>query len=213
MSSVAGMSQNPAATPGDPEPEARDHRPVLLHPLIESLQPRPGHIAVDATLGAGGVVAALLERVLPGGRVIATDRDGAAIATAKRRFARAGDAVTIVQGDFAELDIIVNGLGIPSVDCVALDLGISSLQLDDPLRGFSFRLDGPLDMRMDAGSGVTAADLVNTLGADELAAVIRDYGEERFARPIATAVAAARKKAAVTRTGQLRRSITDTLPR
>ena len=207
------MSQNPAATPGDPEPEARDHRPVLLHPLIESLQPRPGHIAVDATLGAGGVVAALLERVLPGGRVIATDRDGAAIATAKRRFARAGDAVTIVQGDFAELDIIVNGLGIPSVDCVALDLGISSLQLDDPLRGFSFRLDGPLDMRMDAGSGVTAADLVNTLGVDELAAVIRDYGEERFARPIATAVVAARKTAAVTRTGQLRRIIEDTVPR
>src|SRR6202049_3790388 len=104
---VADMGKPTDATPGAPAPDGAGHRPVLLTPLIESLQPRPGQIAVDATLGAGGVTAALLERVSPGGRVIAIDRDHNAVEAARRRFAASGDAVGTAQGDFADLDSIV----------------------------------------------------------------------------------------------------------
>ena len=160
LSFVAGMGILDDATPGSPPPDGAGHRPVLLTPLIESLQPRPGQIAVDATFGAGGVTAALIERVSPGGRVIAIDRDQSAVDAGRARFGASGDAVEIAQGDFADLEAIVHGLGVTAVDIVAFDLGISSLQLDDPARGFSFRFDGPLDMRMDPTSGITAAHLV-----------------------------------------------------
>ena len=213
MATVADLRTSTPATPGDLALDAPGHRPVLLHPLIESLQPRPGQVAVDGTLGAGGVTAALLERLLPGGRVIGVDRDGSAVAAARRRFAAYGDAVTVIKGDFAELDTIVEELGIKAVDIAVLDLGVSSLQLDDPERGFSFRLDGPLDMRMDRESGVTAADLVNTLPVDDLGQVIRDYGDERFARPIANAIGRARAHKPITRTEDLRGIVEATVPR
>jgi len=213
MATVADLRTSTPATPGDLALDAPGHRPVLLHPLIESLQPRPGQVAVDGTLGAGGVTAALLERLLPGGRVIGVDRDGSAVAAARRRFAAYGDAVTVIKGDFAELDTIVEALGIKAVDIAVLDLGVSSLQLDDPERGFSFRLDGPLDMRMDRESGVTAADLVNTLPVDDLGQVIRDYGDERFARPIANAIGRARAHKPITRTEDLRGIVEATVPR
>ena len=119
----------------------------------------------------------------------------------------------MIKGDFAELDTIVESLGIKAVDIVVLDLGVSSLQLDDPDRGFSFRLDGPLDMRMDQGSGVTAADLVNTLPVDDLSQVIRDYGDERFARAIAAAIGRARARKPITRTEDLRGIVESTVPR
>jgi 16S rRNA (cytosine1402-N4)-methyltransferase len=213
MATVADLRTSTPATPGDLALDAPGHRPVLLHPLIESLQPRPGQVAVDGTLGAGGVTAALLERLLPGGRVIGVDRDGSAVAAAQRRFAAYGDAVTVIKGDFADLDTIVEELGIKAVDIAVLDLGVSSLQLDDPERGFSFRLDGPLDMRMDRESGVTAADLVNTLPVDDLGQVIRDYGDERFARPIANAIGRARAQNPITRTEDLRGIVEATVPR
>ncbi|HEY4870026.1 MAG TPA: 16S rRNA (cytosine(1402)-N(4))-methyltransferase RsmH [Candidatus Dormibacteraeota bacterium] len=213
MATVADLRTSTPATPGDLALDAPGHRPVLLHPLIESLQPRPGQVAVDGTLGAGGVTAALLERLLPGGRVIGVDRDGSAVAAARQRFAAYGDAVTVIKGDFAELDTIVEALGIKAVDIAVLDLGVSSLQLDDPERGFSFRLDGPLDMRMDRESGVTAADLVNTLPVDDLGQVIRDYGDERFARPIANAIGRARAHKPITRTEDLRGIVEATVPR
>jgi 16S rRNA (cytosine1402-N4)-methyltransferase len=213
MATVADLRTSTPATPGELAPDAQGHRPVLLHPLIESLQPRPGQVAVDGTLGAGGVTAALLERLLPGGRVIGVDRDGSAVAAARRRFAGYGDAVTVIKGDFAELDTIVESLGIKAVDIVVLDLGVSSLQLDDPDRGFSFRFDGPLDMRMDQESGVTAADLVNTLPVDDLSQVIRDYGDERFARAIAAAIGRARARKPITRTEDLRGIVESTVPR
>jgi 16S rRNA (cytosine1402-N4)-methyltransferase len=213
MATVADLRTSTPATPGDLAPDAPGHRPVLLHPLIESLQPRPGQVAVDGTLGAGGVTAALVERLLPGGRVIGVDRDGSAVAAARRRFAAYGDAVTVIKGDFAELDTIVGSLGIRAVDIAVLDLGVSSLQLDDPQRGFSFRLDGPLDMRMDRESGVTAADLVNTLPVDDLGQVIREYGDERFARAIANAIGRARTQKPITRTEDLRSIVEATVPR
>jgi len=213
MLTVADMSAHPHATPGGESPEALDHRPVLLHQLIESLQPSPGQVAVDGTAGAGGVSAALAERVLPGGRVIGVDRDRSALDVAHQRLAQYGESVRLVHGNFADLERIVASQGVSQVDIVVLDLGISSLQLDDPGRGFSFRNDGPLDMRMDSETGATAADLVNSETADELALLLRDYGEERFARGIAAAIVRERGSAPITSTARLRGIVEDAVPR
>ena len=208
---VAGMDV-PDATPGGPTPEATGHRPVLLHPLIESLQPHPGQRYVDGTLGAGGYTAALVQRLRPGGRILAIDRDPAAIRLAHERFA-GWPEVTATQGDFAAMEEIAASAGLLPVDGVVLDLGISSLQLDDPERGFSFRFDGPLDMRMDNGSGMTAADIVNSWSEEDLAALVRTYGEERFARGIASAIVRTRASAPVLTTTQLRELVERTIPR
>src|SRR5579884_593 len=214
MPTVAGMDDRPTATPDPSVDTDGGHRPVLLHPLIESLQPRPGHIAVDGTLGGRRVTAALLERVLPGGRVIAIDRDPAAVARGRERFAAYGDALSVVHGDFADLSQILRGLGVGAVDAVTLDLGVSSLQLDAPERGFSFRFDGPLDMRMDTASGgITAADVANTWSEQDLARLIRDYGEERFARSVAASIVRERAKQPITTTTHLREAVERAIPR
>jgi 16S rRNA (cytosine1402-N4)-methyltransferase len=212
MSTVADLGTGDHATSGAPSTDG--HRPVLLHPLIESLQPRPGQLFVDGTLGAGGVTAALLERVRPGGRVIAIDRDPAALAAARRRFADAGDALLLIHGDFADLTEHLRRNRIAAVDGVTLDLGISSVQLDDPARGFSFRHEGPLDMRLDHSSAtLTAADVVNGWEEADLAALIRRYGEERFARGIAAAIGRARHERPLTTTGELRETVERAVPR
>jgi 16S rRNA (cytosine1402-N4)-methyltransferase len=212
MPTVADMRPLSDATPGALEPEARDHRPVLLNPLIENLQPKAGQIAVDATLGGGGVTAALLERVRPGGSVIAIDRDHSAVQSGRRRFA--GDPeVHIIHGDFANMDTITRAAGFESVDLVVMDLGLSSLQLGEPRRGFSFRSDGPLDMRMDTDDDLTAAGILNSWPVAEITTLILDYGDERFARPIAAAIGRARERAEITTTVQLRSIIEATVPR
>ncbi|MHB8717442.1 MAG: 16S rRNA (cytosine(1402)-N(4))-methyltransferase RsmH [Candidatus Dormibacteria bacterium] len=200
------------ATPDGHAPDASTHRPVLLNPLIENLQPRPGQVYVDGTLGAGGYTAALLQRIRPGGRVLAIDRDAAAVAAARRRFSRHPE-VTTVHGDFAVMDSLAHAAGIDAADGVVLDLGISSTQLDDASRGFSFQSDGPLDMRMDPSNGITAADLLNTWSETDLAALIREYGEERFARAIAAAIVAERRATPLASTAQLRVLVERTIPR
>ena len=212
MSIVAGMDDDSSATPGGLASDAAGHRPVLLHPLIESLQPRPGQTYIDGTLGAGGYVASVLERVRPGGRVLGIDRDPAAVEAARRRFAAASGAI-VEQGDFAFLEAIAARHGIDRVDGVMFDLGLSSVQLDDPARGFSFRFDGPLDMRMDPREGRTAADLVNEWSEADLTALIRTYGDERFARRIAAAIVRSRADEAITTTTQLRDIVERTIPR
>jgi 16S rRNA (cytosine1402-N4)-methyltransferase len=214
MSIVAGMDDDSIATPGVRAPSATGHRPVLLHPLIQSLQPRPGQTFIDGTLGAGGYVAAFLERVSPGGRILAIDRDPAAVALAQQRFA-ADSGVIVEHGDFAELESIAarHGIGTGSVDGVTLDLGISSVQLDDPARGFSFRYDSPLDMRIDPGEGRSAADIVNQWSEADLTALIRTYGDERFARMIAAAAVRRRSDQPITTTAQLREIVEHTIPR
>ncbi len=212
MSIVAGMDDDSSATPGGPASDATGHRPVLLHPLIQSLQPRPGQTYIDGTLGAGGYVASVLERVRPGGRVLGIDRDPAAVEAARRRFAAASGAI-VEQGDFASLEAIAARHGIDRVDGVMFDLGLSSVQLDDPARGFSFRFDGPLDMRMDPRQGRTAADLVNEWSEADLTALIRTYGDERFARRIAAAIVRSRADEAITTTAQLRGIVERTIPR
>ena len=213
MPTVAGMRTPSRATPGAPPPETAGHRPVLLHPLIESLQPHAGQTAVDATLGGGGVTRALLERVAPAGRVIAVDRDASAIARARSIDVPTGVTLDLAHGNFADLDTIVERLGVTAVDLVAFDLGISSLQLDDAARGFSFAHDGPLDMRMDRDAGEPAADIVNAMDEDELAQLIRELGDERFARRIAHAISRERQREPLETTGQLRRIIERAVPR
>lgn len=164
---------------------------------------------VDGTLGAGGHSALILDAVGPEGRLIAIDRDAAAVARAQQRFGDASPAPVLVQGNFAEMDEIVREAGYERVDGVLLDLGLSSDQLDDPDRGFSFRQDGPLDMRMGSG-GTTAEEVVNRLSVAELTAVIRTLGEERWAARIARFVADRRP---LRTTRDLARAVEAAIPR
>jgi len=176
------------------------HRPVLFEAVMAALQPRPGGVYLDGTLGGGGHAAGLLERSAPGGRLLGMDRDPLALIRARAVLAPFGARVTLVQGNFAELAALIDAAGFSRFDGIVLDLGISSDQLDDATRGFAFRADGPLDMRLDPDAPLTAADLVNNLEADELSDILYEYGEERHARRIARAVVAARP---IRSTGQL----------
>jgi 16S rRNA (cytosine1402-N4)-methyltransferase len=158
-----------------------EHVSVLLKESIELLQPRPGAVAIDCTLGLGGHARALLQGVSPGGRLLAIDRDAAAVEAAQASLSGA----TIVQGDFGDLARLAPAAGFPRADAILFDLGVSSVQLDEPERGFSFSREGPLDMRLDRRSPVTAERFVNQLQKGELARLIRELGEERWAARVA----------------------------
>lgn len=186
------------------------HTPVLLSEVLRWLDPRPGGVYVDATVGTGGHAEAILERLGPGGLLIGLDRDPEACAFARTRLIRFGDAVRIVQANFEELRAVLAALGIERVDGVLMDLGVSSLQLERPERGFSFHISGPLDMRMDPSIPTTAADLINRLSEPELAALISRYGEERFARRIAREIVRRRPLAT---TEELREAVARAVPR
>jgi 16S rRNA (cytosine1402-N4)-methyltransferase len=176
------------------------HVSVLLEGALQALAVRPDGIYVDATFGRGGHSQAILARLGPDGRLIALDRDTAAVAeAAKWRDAR----FTIIHAAFSGLDGVLEELGIPAVDGVLFDFGVSSPQLDEPARGFSFRFDAPLDMRMDTSRGMTAAEWLNQAPEEEIAHVVRDYGEERFARQVARAIVKAREVAPLATTRQL----------
>jgi len=182
---------------------AAAHQPVMLDRVAELLRPRPGGVYVDATLGLGGHAERLLEASAPDGRVIGLDRDPAALALAGRRLAWAGERLVTVAASFADLAEVVRRLGLEAVDGVLYDLGVSSLQLDEPERGFSYRADAPLDMRMDPTTGITAAEVLATYPRAELARILREYGEERYAGRIARLVDQARRRAPIATTGQL----------
>jgi 16S rRNA (cytosine1402-N4)-methyltransferase len=160
----------------------------MLEEVLAWLNPRPGGVYVDATLGAGGHAGAILERIVPEGRLIGIDRDAEALAVAGQRLARYAAAVTLRHANYSAIRAVLADAGIGAVDGIVMDLGASSLQFDAPERGFSFSRPGPLDMRMDRSQPQTAADLVNHLSDVELADVLYKYGEERFARRIARAI-------------------------
>lgn len=186
------------------------HVPVLLAEVLEALEPIRGGVFVDATFGAGGYARALLER--GAAQVIGIDRDPRALA-AGRALAEANPGrLVLVEGEFAELDRIARDHARAPVAGVVLDLGVSSMQLDEAGRGFSFQRDGPLDMRM-GGAGPSAADLVNRAEEGALAAILRQLGEERAARRIARTVVAARAQAPILRTGELAGLVAGCLPR
>ena len=181
------------------------HRSVLVGEVLRLLDPAPDALVVDATLGPGGHAEALLERLGENGRLIGIDRDPAALALARARLARFGDRFTALHGDHRDLSSILARAGVPAVDAVVADLGISSAQLDDPSRGFSFSADGPLDMRMDPESGLpSAAELIAALDAAQLRDLIATWGEDRNAFRIAKAIVRARASEPILTTGRLR---------
>ena len=186
------------------------HLPVLSQEAPEALVRSPDGLYVDGTFGRGGHSRLILKRLSPKGRLIAFDRDPQAVAAAAEirdpRF-------QIIHAPFSSMKPSLAAIGIDAVDGVFLDIGVSSPQIDDPERGFSFRFDGPLDMRMDTSAGETAAEWLMRADADEIARVIADFGEERFARRIAGAIVAQRKIAPLATTGELARLVEGAVPK
>ena len=190
------------------------HRSVMPDELLRLLTPKAGGCYLDGTLGGAGHSALIAELCLPGGGIlIGIDRDREALAAAGQRLAKFGDAVRLVHGDFAGITSHLETLGIARLDGFILDLGVSSHQLDSGERGFSFQQNAPLDMRMDTGSGDTAADLVNDLPEQELERIIREYGEERWAKRVAAFIVKARSEAPIEGTLQLVDIIKGAIPK
>jgi len=188
------------------------HIPVLQGPALDALQVRSDGIYADCTYGRGGHSAALLELLGEEGRLVLTDRDPQAIADAREKYAD-DTRVTIRRANFAEIGAVIDALDLGGrVDGLLLDVGVSSPQLDDPARGFSFQHDGPLDMRMDPDSGEPVAAWLARAGETEIARVIKEYGEERFARRIARAIVRRREHEAIERTAQLAAIVSEAVP-
>jgi 16S rRNA (cytosine1402-N4)-methyltransferase len=192
------------------------HISVLLNETVESLNIRPDGIYVDGTLGGGGHAYHVAERLTGGGRLIGIDQDADAIAAATERLKPFADRVSIVRDNYVNIKSVLSGLGITeeekAVDGIYLDLGVSSWQLDNAERGFSYMEDAPLDMRMDRRQSQTAADLVNTATEQELFRIIRDYGEDRFAKNIAKHIVQARERKPVETTKELADIIRGAIP-
>jgi 16S rRNA (cytosine1402-N4)-methyltransferase len=189
------------------------HVPVMLDEVVQWLQPHAGAVLVDGTLGGGGHTRALAERVGDGGRVIALDRDPAAVEAARRDDDLAGLPVEAVQANFADLPEVLQVLGIEAVDGILLDLGISSDQLADRQRGFSFSADGPLDLRFDPTQGKPASRLLERLSAEHLAELIYRYGEERHSRRIARAIVDQRRTRPIRTAAELAELVRRCVPR
>ena len=190
-----------------------EHVPVLLCEVLTLLSPQPGDVVLDGTVGGGGHAKALLERVLPDGMLIALDRDQETLEHAARVLPADGDRCVLRHADFADFASVLDRLGAAWANVALLDLGVSSFQLDEPDRGFSFKQDGPLDMRMDRSTGRSAADVVNELAEEDLSEVFATYGEERFSRRIAARIVRHRREEPITTTGQLARLVVAAQPK
>lgn len=188
------------------------HEPVMIKEVVESLRCRAGGIYVDGTVGGGGHALEILEQSAPEGMLIGIDRDEEALAAAASRLRGFGRRKILVKGNYVDIAAILAGLKIKFVDGILLDLGVSSHQLEEPGRGFSFTQEGPLDMRMDSDQGFTAGDLVNKFSESELARIIRDYGEERMAGRIARAIVRKRSRAPITTTTELAAVVRQAVP-
>jgi 16S rRNA (cytosine1402-N4)-methyltransferase len=189
------------------------HLPVLVEEVVTMLAPRSGSLLVDATLGGGGHTERILEAASPDGRVLGLDADPAAIARAGARLARFGDRLVLRQANFRDLATVAPDAGFAAVDGVLVDLGLSSQQLADEARGFGFRAGGPLDMRFDPARGEPAAAILARIPEDELAALLRRYGEEPHARRIARAIVAARRTGPVDSAQRLAEVVAAAVPR
>jgi 16S rRNA (cytosine1402-N4)-methyltransferase len=202
----------PMLPPDRPTPDAAlrfHHIPVLLEEVMAALQPQPGQLILDGTLGGGGHSEAMLAL---GARVVGMDQDHEALHAASARLAKFGDQFVALYGNFRRFPEILAETGVTQVDGILVDLGVSSHQLDEARRGFSFQKDGPLDLRMDPSTGQPASHLVNTASADELAQIFRDYGEEPRAWHIAQAIVKARLNQPILRTLDLADLITKAFP-
>ena len=188
------------------------HKSIMLEEVIESLAIKPNGIYVDGTLGGAGHSSEIVKRLGEDGRLIGIDQDGEAIEAATKRLKPYKDKVTIVRSNYAQMKEVLRDLGIPKVDGILLDLGVSSYQLDNAERGFTYREDVPLDMRMDQRQTKTARDIVNDYTETELFHMIRDYGEDKFARNIAKHIVMAREKKPIETTGELNNIIRAAIP-
>ena len=188
------------------------HKSVLLEETIEALQIKPDGIYIDGTLGGGGHSYEICKRLSGKGRLIGIDQDADAIDAAKKRLEEFGDKVTVVRSNYCEIKEIMSSLGVEKADGILLDLGVSSYQLDTAERGFTYREDVPLDMRMDQRQTMTARDIVNGYSEKELYRIIRDYGEDKFAKNIAKHIVMARQKKELETTGELIEIIKNAIP-
>lgn len=189
-----------------------NHTSVLLQETIDGLNIRPDGVYVDGTLGGGGHSYEIASRLSDRGQLIGIDQDEAAITAAGERLKEFGDRVIIVRSNYRNTKSILQSLQIEKIDGMMLDLGVSSYQLDTEERGFSYRYDAPLDMRMDKRQTLTARDIVNGYSEMELFRVIRDYGEDKFAKNIAKHIVAARQQSPIETTGQLNEIIKAAIP-
>ncbi len=188
------------------------HKSVLLHETVDGLMIKPDGVYVDGTLGGAGHALEVIKRLSAHGRLIGIDQDEAAIEAAGERLSEFKDQVTIIRNNYCNMYEEVKQLGIDGVDGIVLDLGVSSYQLDTPERGFSYMEDAPLDMRMDQRRGKSAREVVNEYSETELYRIIRDYGEDRFAKNIARHIVEARKKKNIETTGELSAVIKAAIP-
>jgi 16S rRNA (cytosine1402-N4)-methyltransferase len=189
-----------------------EHKPVLLAEVLAALKPQPGQVLVDCTLGFAGHAVELLKSISPDGLIIAADLDPDNIEPARQKLEAVGGLFSLHQGNFAGLANIIAAESVDAVDGLIADLGMSSMQVDDRERGFSFMRDGPLDMRMDRSRGRTAAELLNALSVEELIACFRELGDEPRAEQIALAIAAHRNEKVIERTKELRELIDRAAP-
>lgn len=189
------------------------HTPVLLEEVLNGLDPKPGHTIIDGTVGLGGHAAALWQRIAPNGRLLAIDRDLRNLALARERLAPLGEGILFAHGSYRDAKRIAYEHAIAEARGILLDLGYASAHVEDARRGFSFQAEGPLDMRYDTSSAVTAAGLVNEKSADELAEIFRRLGEERHARRIAEAIVKVRRTTPFTTTTQLAEFVATIIPR
>lgn len=188
------------------------HTSVLLQEVIDGLSVKPDGIYVDGTLGGAGHACAVCEKLNETGRFIGIDQDADAVAESTRRLKPFGDKVSIVRSNYADIKQVLHGLGIEKVDGITLDLGVSSYQLDASERGFSYRFDAPLDMRMDDRQSLSAYDVVNEYTESELFHLIQHYGEDKFAKNIAKHIVAERQKEQIETTGRLAEIISQAIP-
>ena len=191
---------------------AFSHKPVLLEECMQGLLLKAGGVWFDGTVGGGGHSYEILKRTSPSGQLIATDLDENAIAAASARLSEFSGRFRIYKNNYKNYAAVLEEAGVAELDGVLLDFGVSSFQLDERERGFSYMQDAPLDMRMDASAPFTAEDAVNGYTEEELAKILKEYGEERFAKIIARNIAAARKKARIRTTGELAKIVEESIP-
>jgi len=194
------------------EMKTKYHIPVMLREVIDYLDLAPGKVVVDATLGTGGHSLAILEKIAPGGRLIGIDRDEESLKIAKERLAKFKNSAEFVYGNFVDIDKIIGNLKVKKIDAILFDLGVSSLQLENPERGFSFQNEGPLDMRLDRNSYISAYDLVNNLNEEEISTLLRNFGEERWHNRIARYLVRERQKHPISTTRELSEVVIRALP-
>ena len=188
------------------------HIPIMLQEVIDYLKLSPGKIIVDATIGTGGHSKGIIERIIPGGKLIGIDRDQDSLDVAKERLRDFGSAFEFVYGNFVDIDEILEKLDIKKVDGILFDLGFSSYQLEDANRGFSFQNEGPLDMRLDRSSYISAYDLVNNLNEDEISSLLWTFGQERWHNRIARILVHERGRQPIATTSQLSNIVLQAIP-